>query len=81
MKYQGVCVGTDSRRRSSGDTLDAYKEAAKAVEQSDTPEQIKGGELLEVEQIASLTTTVGGSTVMVTQTTRCAYPWWVPRGG
>jgi hypothetical protein len=40
---------------SSGDTIDAYASAAKNVGQSETPQNASGGELLEDEQISSLT--------------------------
>ncbi|KAJ4294415.1 hypothetical protein N0V90_008105 [Kalmusia sp. IMI 367209] len=39
----------------SGNTIDAFADAAKNVGQSSTPSSIKGGELLEDEQLASLT--------------------------
>jgi len=40
---------------SSGNTIEAYKDAAKSVAQSETPNQPSGGELLEDEQISKLT--------------------------
>lgn len=48
---------------SSGNTINAYADAAKNVSQSSAPSSIKGGELLEDEQIASLT----GSSPSATQ--------------
>ena len=39
----------------SGNTADAYAEAAKGVSASETPDSLKGGELLEDEALASLT--------------------------
>lgn len=40
----------------SGDeTIDAYSQAAARVQQAETPSQIRGGQLLDDAQIASLT--------------------------
>jgi hypothetical protein len=39
---------------SSGNTIKAYTDAAKKVAKASAPSSIKGGELLEDEQIASL---------------------------
>jgi hypothetical protein len=39
----------------SGDTADAYAAAAKDVTSAETPNSIKGGQLLEDQAIASLT--------------------------
>lgn len=39
----------------SGDTADTYAAAARDVSSSSTPDTRKGGELLEDEEIASLT--------------------------
>ncbi|KAF9738722.1 hypothetical protein PMIN04_011113 [Paraphaeosphaeria minitans] len=48
---------------SSGNTINAYANAAQNVGQASTPQSIKGGELFEDEQIASLT----GSSPSATQ--------------
>ncbi|KAF3007709.1 hypothetical protein E8E13_009594 [Curvularia kusanoi] len=38
----------------SGQTIDAYKQAAASVQQSQTPSQLRGGQLLDESQVAAL---------------------------
>lgn len=47
---------------SSGDTIEAYASAAQNAKDSETPQNASGGELLEDEQIASLTAGASAST-------------------
>lgn len=46
---------------SDGDNIQKFADAAKSVSKSDTPQGVSGGQLLEDEQIASITATAGGS--------------------
>jgi hypothetical protein len=47
---------------SSGNTIAAYADAAKNVDKASAPSSIKGGELLEDEQLASLTSSSPSAT-------------------
>lgn len=40
---------------SGSETIEAYSQAAANVQQAETPDQVRGGELLDDAQLASLT--------------------------
>ncbi len=49
-------------RSTSGDeTIEAYSRAAANVQQAETPNQLRGGQLLDDAQLASLTSSAGSS--------------------